>query len=179
MAPLSPLAQEYKEAFDGRMIVFDMDGTLWWFWLDTHVDPPIRRSGMGFKDRSGNEFDFYPDVREILLALHEADIPIALASSTWTPSLGQTIIDTILVDKNHTLGDIVSYRELITCQKFTHFEHIRNDSGYTYEQMIFIDDEKHNLDDIETIGVMCFYEPKGVSKKVFRKIIERVKEESR
>ena len=61
---------------------------------------------------------------------------------------GQTIIDTNLVDKNHTLGDIVSYRELITCQKFTHFEHIRNDSGYTYEQMIFIDDEKHNLDDV-------------------------------
>lgn len=61
---------------------------------------------------------------------------------------GQKIIDTILVDKNHTLGDIVSYRELITCQKFTHFEHIRNDSGYTYEQMIFIDDEKHNLDDV-------------------------------
>jgi len=53
------------------------------------------------------------------------------------------------VDKNHTLGDIVSYRELITCQKFTHFEHIRNDSGYTYEQMIFIDDEKHNLDDVD------------------------------
>ena len=46
------------------------------------------------------------------------------------------------------MGDIVSYRELITCQKFTHFEHIRNDSGYTYEQMIFIDDEKHNLDDV-------------------------------
>lgn len=64
---------------------------------------------------------------------------------------GQKIIDTILVDKNHTLGDIVSYRELITCQKFTHFEHIRNDSGYTYEQMIFIDDEKHNLDDVDAL----------------------------
>lgn len=61
---------------------------------------------------------------------------------------GQKIIDTILVDKSHTLGDIVSYRELITSQKFTHFENIRNDSGYTYEQMIFIDDEKHNLDDV-------------------------------
>lgn len=61
MAPLSPLAQLYKEVFDGRMIVFDMDGiqcerdceigTLWWFWLDTHVDPPIKRNGMGFKDQ--------------------------------------------------------------------------------------------------------------------------------
>lgn len=37
--------------------------------------------------RSGEEFDFFPEVREILLALYEADIPIALASSTWAPKL--------------------------------------------------------------------------------------------
>ena len=36
---------------------------------------------------TGQKFDFYPEVREILLALHEAEIPIALASSTWTPKL--------------------------------------------------------------------------------------------
>ena len=57
---LSPLAQKYKDAFDGRMIVFDIDGltllylfivgTLWWFWMDTHPDPPVKPSGMGFVD---------------------------------------------------------------------------------------------------------------------------------
>ncbi|KAK8792215.1 magnesium-dependent phosphatase 1 [Blastocystis sp. subtype 4] len=177
MNQLSPLARTYKEAFDGRMIVFDMDGTLWWFWMDTHITPPVKRHGMGFKDRDGNVFDFFPDVREILLALHEAGIPIALASSTWAPSLGQKIIDLIKVDEHRTLGDIVSYRELITCRKFTHFENIKNESCYSYEQMIFIDDEKHNLDDIETIGVMCFYEPQGISKKVFEKIVKRVMKE--
>ena len=31
MKELSPLAQKYKDAFDGRLIVFDIDGTL----LDT------------------------------------------------------------------------------------------------------------------------------------------------
>lgn len=53
-----------------------------------------------------------------------------------------------MVDEKRTLGDIVSFRELITCQKFAHFENIKNESGYSYEQMIFIDDEKHNLDDV-------------------------------
>ena len=42
-------------------------------------------------------FDFYPDVREILLALHEAEIPIALASSTWTPELCATCISKVTV----------------------------------------------------------------------------------
>lgn len=61
MPELSPLAKKYKDALDGHMIVFDMDGTgktrkllvgtLWWFWLDTHVNSPIKRDGLGFKDR--------------------------------------------------------------------------------------------------------------------------------
>ena len=76
--------------------------------------------------------------------------PIFVGLWLSTDLRGEKIIDTILVDKTHTLGDIVSYRELITSQKFTHFKHIRDDSGYTYEQMIFIDDEKHNLDDVFT-----------------------------
>lgn len=62
---------------------------------------------------------------------------------------GQKLIDIMKMDDKRTLGDIVSYRELITSQKFIHFEHIKNDSGYSYEQMIFIDDEKHNLDDVQ------------------------------
>ena len=52
------------------------------------------------------------------------------------------------MDEHRTLGDIVSYRQLITSRKFTHFENIKNESCYSYEQMIFIDDEKHNLDDV-------------------------------
>ena len=52
-----------------------------------------------------------------------------------------------MVDSNRTLGDIVSYQQLITSQKFTHFANIKRDSGYDYDQMIFIDDEYHNIED--------------------------------
>ena len=52
------------------------------------------------------------------------------------------------MDEKRTLGDIVDYQELITSQKFEHFRRIRDASGYSYEQMIFIDDEKHNIDDV-------------------------------
>lgn len=61
---------------------------------------------------------------------------------------GRQIIRTIKVDSNRTLGDIVSYQQLITCQKFTHFANIKRDSGYEYDQMIFIDDEYHNIEDV-------------------------------
>ena len=58
------------------------------------------RIRIGIHERDGNVFDFFPDVREILLALHEAGIPIALASSTWAPSLsGCLILSNIEVKK--------------------------------------------------------------------------------
>lgn len=60
MKQLSPLAQQYKEAFDGYMLVFDIDGwafgstsckgTLWWFWMDTHPCPPVKPFHGGFQD---------------------------------------------------------------------------------------------------------------------------------
>lgn len=52
------------------------------------------------------------------------------------------------MDEKRTLADIVDYQELITSQKFEHFRRIKNDSGYAYEQMIFIDDEEHNIIDV-------------------------------
>ena len=108
MKRLSPLAQKYKDAFDGYMFVFDIDGASErrlvmrrhsLVVLDGHSSCPSRKAiqdgiygfvrlgGNSVKCRRGEAFDFFPDVREILLALHEAEIPIALASSTWAPEL--------------------------------------------------------------------------------------------
>ena len=41
----------------------------------------------------------------------------------------------------------MSYQQIITSQKFTHFANIKRDSEYEYDQMIFIDDEYHNIED--------------------------------
>lgn len=90
------------------------------------------------------------------------------------------------MDEKRTLADIVDYQELITSQKFEHFRRIKNDSGYAYEQMIFIDDEEHNIIDvrmvssgyaeIKKLGVTCYYEREGISKGVFEKIIRDMKD---
>ena len=58
-------------------------------------------------------FDFYPETREILLALYDADIPIALASSTWAPRL----LD--VVDHFNEIEDV----RLLEPSKWTQTEH--------------------------------------------------------
>ena len=49
-------------------MVFDLDYTLWPFWVDTHVSPPLKAmdSGTKVKDRYGEGFGFYDDVPGVL-----------------------------------------------------------------------------------------------------------------
>lgn len=48
-----------------KMAVFDLDYTCWPLWVDTHVDPPLKRKGEAINkvvDRYGQALSFYPHV---------------------------------------------------------------------------------------------------------------------
>jgi magnesium-dependent phosphatase 1 len=54
-----------------KIIVFDIDYTLWPFWVDTHVAPPLKavKNGSKVQDRYHENFEFYEDVPSILTAV--------------------------------------------------------------------------------------------------------------
>jgi len=64
-----------------KLIVVDIDYTLWPLHVDTHVCPPFRSNGNGGAyDRYGTKIELFKDVRTIFTELKEMGIPLAAAS---------------------------------------------------------------------------------------------------
>lgn len=82
-----------------RLIVFDLDYTLWPFWVDTHVTPPIKAKDANTRvqDRWGESFAFYPDVANVLHAARERGIALSVASRTHAPDLAKDMLKQLVV----------------------------------------------------------------------------------
>ncbi|KAF3006477.1 hypothetical protein E8E13_003888 [Curvularia kusanoi] len=143
-----------------KIVVFDLDYTLWPFWVDTHVTGPIKATegGLKVKDRYGEAYGFYNDVGGILEALKAKGILIGAASRTHAPELGREMLKLLKVPSSSGSPtraiDYFDHLQIYPGNKTTHFERIHRDSGIDYEDMLFFDDESRNKN-VEVLGVDC------------------------
>jgi magnesium-dependent phosphatase 1 len=88
------------------LLVFDLDYTLWPFWVDTHVSPPLKtpppgpnpaETGSYMRDRTGEHFAFYPGVPAILRSAYDRNITMGLASRTHTPELAREMLRGLVI----------------------------------------------------------------------------------
>ncbi|PHH63625.1 hypothetical protein CDD81_5606 [Ophiocordyceps australis] len=156
------------------LIVFDLDYTLWPFWVDTHVLPPLRPhsgSHSAATDAKGDTFAFYHDVPAILelLARHQKT-KLGVASRTSAPSLARDLLGMLYLpsddDDDESDGGMMTKKkkkkravdvfdaglEIYPSSKMRHFEALHRRSGVVYEDMLFFDDESRNRE-TETLGV--------------------------
>jgi magnesium-dependent phosphatase 1 len=136
-----------------KMVVFDLDFTLWSLWVDTHVSTPIKRKGEALNkvvDRYGTTFSFYPHVPSILFYLRSQGVAIAAASRTSAPTAarqalnGLVLIDDSARDAKTTpvkAINLFDQQEIYPGSKLTHFKALHAKTGIEYEEMLFFDDE--------------------------------------
>lgn len=141
-----------------KMIVFDLDYTLWPFWVDTHVTPPLKASPTheSAKDRFGETFTFYNDVPAILHSLREHGIKVGAASRTSAPDLGREMLRLLHISdgegKKRKAIEYFDFLEIYPGSKITHFVKLQKATGLRYEEMLFFDDESRNRN-VESLGV--------------------------
>ena len=152
-----------------KLIVFDLDYTLWPFWVDTHVTQPLKSSPAhdSAKDRFGESFAFYNEVPSILSSLQERGIKVGAASRTSAPQLAREMLRLIHVadveGKKRKAIDYFDHLEIYPGNKITHFTKLQKATGLRYEDMLFFDDESRNRN-VETLGVHMHLVRDGVSR---------------
>lgn len=166
-----------------RLIVFDLDYTLWPFWVDTHVTPPLRASGASAVDKIGDSYAFYQDVPAILYALPRAGVRVAAASRTHAPDLAREMLKLLHVAPTAaSSGEAVGERkkdkektrraldlfdggmEIYPGSKIRHMEALSKKTGIPCSEMLFFDDESRNFE-VEALGVTMALVSNGVTWK--------------
>ncbi|KAI8961395.1 magnesium-dependent phosphatase-1 [Daldinia sp. FL1419] len=181
-----------------RAIVFDLDYTLWPFWVDTHVYPPLRPNvtHSACTDKIGETFAFYDDVPSILHGLARSGIKLGVASRTHAPDLGREMLKLLHIPPASTLLDesgadggsgssnskkdkvrkaiefFDAGLEIYPSSKIQHFKALNKRTGIPYTEMLFFDDESRNRD-TESLGVTMWLVRDGVT---WNEIVEGIKE---
>ncbi|KAB5545918.1 magnesium-dependent phosphatase [Coniochaeta sp. 2T2.1] len=173
------------------LFVFDLDYTLWPFWVDTHVTPPIKpipssstTYTTSVSDRTGDTFAFYSDVPAILHTLSlTSKTRVGVASRTHAPELAREMLKLLYVaapaaapqddeattkrkGKNNkprrALDLFDAGMEIYPSSKIRHMEALMKRNAVRGEEILFFDDESRNRD-TETLGVAMWLVRDGVT----------------
>ncbi|XP_078041081.1 magnesium-dependent phosphatase 1 [Augochlora pura] len=143
-----------------KILVFDLDYTLWPFWVDTHVTPPFKKKGNDIVDAHGQKINYYKEVPDVLKKLTNEGYELGVASRTSEITGANQLLKLFNWEK------YFKYKEIYPGSKVKHFSIIQKASGTDYKDMIFFDDENRNIVDVSKLGVTCIFVKNGVTHTV-------------
>ncbi|OVA10480.1 Magnesium-dependent phosphatase-1 [Macleaya cordata] len=133
-----------------RLVVFDLDYTLWPFYCES---------------RSKREMpQLYPHAKGILYALKDKGIDMAIASRSPTLDIAKTFLDKLGIKSMFVAQEIFSS----WTHKTEHFQRIHRRTGVPFNSMLFFDDEDRNIDAVSKMGVTSILVGNGVNLGALR-----------
>ena len=166
-----------------RLVVFDLDHTLWTPELYTLRHLP------GYDDASppfpvaGEDVWLLDGAEAVLheLATHERwqdDVRIAAASRTNKGNWARHLLGEFCVPgcDDRRLNELIPLQEIFPGSKLTHFERLRESTGIPYGDMIFFDDSASgrygNCEPVAGLGVLSVHCPEGLTAERWSSALE-------
>ncbi|KAF3326065.1 Magnesium-dependent [Carex littledalei] len=133
-----------------RLVVFDLDYTLWPFYCEC---------------RSKREKpSLYRDAKGIMYALRDKGVDMAIASRSPTPDIANTFLDKLGMKSLFVATEIFSS----WTHKTEHFQRIQRKTNIPYKSMLFFDDEDRNIDSVSKMGVTSVLVENGLNLDMFK-----------
>lgn len=156
-----------------KVVVFDLDYTLWPCWCDTHITMPLKPiSKTTVVDKYKSELSFYKDVESIILELANNDVTIVGASRTATHRVAQELLSLFHIGGTPA----IKYFNSLQWGQGSKIAHIRKaakqlrfEEDLKNGEVILFDDESRNRD-VESINCYFAYikdDRKGLTRQLF------------
>eukprot|EP01018_Ginkgo_biloba_P015044 Gb_15765 [translate_table: standard] len=133
-----------------RLVVFDLDYTLWPFWCECRS--PTEKPSL------------YPQATGVLNALKDKGVSMAVASRTPTPDTAKVFLNKLGIASHFTAMEIYPS----WTHKTEHFQKIQQKTGVPFKSMLFFDDEGRNIEAVSNMGVTSILVGNGVNLDALR-----------
>lgn len=144
------------------LVVFDLDYTLWPYWCEMKqaTDTP----------------HLYPEARQVLDALRDKGVRMAVASRTPTPPVASAFLQKLGISSGYFESvQLIPWTSANAQKDKAHFPKIQKETGIPYSEMLFFDDESPNIARVSKLGVTSFLvsEAEGVSCRSFTQALQQ------
>lgn len=144
-----------------KLIVFDLDNTLW---------TPELYQLRGKKPKANKDVKLFPGALD---ALHDlagdgwAGTQAAVVSRATATDWAEKLLQDFTLEGGRSVATLLPFREIYEGNKRKHLQRIREASGVAYCDMLFFDDYTENLGDAAHLGVMGIHTPRGLTHELW------------
>lgn len=169
ISPKKTISSSTKGQRTPKLIVFDLDNTLWT--PELYQLRAIERSGKTpVAEKDVKLFDGAKAILE-----NPPPISMAIASRTKSGAWAHSLLG------QFQIRELFDYCEIFTGNKIAHFRNIQQQSGIAYEDMLFFDDARDgkygNCEPVASLGVLCCHCPRGLySSDIFDHALQQFKQ---
>jgi len=157
-----------------KLVAFDLDGTIWspdMYMLWGGGSPFRFISNEELRDSINAKVKLLGISGDILDTIATAeewkDTQVAWVSCTDEPDWADECMKKFKTPMGVPLVERVQEQCIYKANKQTHFNDLQQRTNIPFEDMIFFDNERGNINSVERLGVCSIYCPNGMTRKIW------------